>query len=234
MDLPLRRLAWISMLIVVPALGGCSASSQRADRTHGREVIEQREAFTVSDLGEVAALADLVVEGSVTERRRGPASGLEQEGIGYDQLTIAVDQTYLGTAEQRTVKVLVVGWNPRDGRPQRTAGQHVASPGSRGIWFLNQTHVPDLGDAYFVTTSAGQLLRGSDGTALTGGDQEAAAVACHRTWDDARSLIIRSTRDRPPKPKAGLLIAPEIRSADGVDGFAGNPCSSDAPSGSGV
>lgn len=199
---------------------GCS-SGDEAGSTAGAptDVVFQTEAYSVADMDEVARLSDLVIAGEVIALEPGPIVGPDREQIGYMAVEVAVNRTYFGKSES-TETVLITGYDPESGEPRRVEGTHWPSVGSRGIWFLHSTGLPGSGDAHFMSTSAGQLLQGSDGFVLSGGDQQAAAAVCGQSWDDLEALVIQavSVRDAEEPPRAGIP-SPKIR-----DDYAGNPC----------
>lgn len=214
---------------------GCAKTAQLSTRPaphRTSEVVFQREAYSVDTLGEVASLSDLIVEGSVASLVKGPIVGQGPDAIGFNELTINVLKVYQGATSSRHVRVLVTGWDPSNGQSQRVEGTHTPTSTELGIWYLHKTQLADQPDAYFVTTTAGQLLRTPAGTVATGGDQRAAAAVCGMSWDRAEALVASSTRNEPPQPEAVLRASelPDIATtSDAIDPASSNACATPDP-----
>jgi hypothetical protein len=182
-------------------------------------VVALAERFRPATLAEVAALSDLVVEGTVTRVERGPIVGDATTGLGLLRATIEVDETYRGP-RRRSVDVLVTGFRPADGEILKDDLALELDPGDHGIWFLRPAAIAGAPGAYVASTSAGTILRTDRGTSLTGGDLEAGSVTCRRSWPEVRRLVTHGI-------DAAASLAPlaaGTASPAATPGFVGNPC----------
>lgn len=209
-------------LLVGCGRGGSTASDDGSADALGpaSSVVQQSEVYSVANLNEVAALSTLAIEGDVISIKRGPTARNGPDSIGFLEVTIKPERIFLGQAPD-TVSVLVTGFHPKTGEVQRVEGIEELREGTSGIWYLRPTDADYAPDSFFVTTSAGQILREADGTADTGGSQQAASVACGKRWSEAEDLVEQSISRRGGTE----VVQPGVPSKHLRPDYAGNPCS---------
>jgi hypothetical protein len=229
-----------SVVLATAALMTSSALSKRVHRAgepaevdpldlgvgEATAVVASTDTYRPATLAELAALSTVVVEGTVRTVVEGP---VVDRGLGLLAATIDVDETYQGRP-RRTVEVLYTGYRPDDHEILRSDLALELDPGAHGIWLLRPARVGGAPGAFVLSTSAGQILRTDRGTSVTGGDSEAAAAACRRSWVRIRLLVSAGVSDG-----AGLVpLAPGAPSPHADPFFAGNPCVGSRPTRAGA
>lgn len=175
--------------------GACSALSNSTNTEFG--FVEQLEIYEVPGYAELAATADLVVEANVADVQRGPALG-DDTKLGYLDVTLEVSEWLKGGSVGGPVRVLVEGYDPDTGQDLIVVGQADVEVGQHGIWFLNESLVPD---AYHIFTTAGRVVRSDDDRAKTDGPQAPAAALCNMPWAKARQEIIAAVERSHSVPR---------------------------------
>lgn len=221
---------WFGAGVAVLAVGAGAFAAKGTDSPATRglgeptKVAYQREAYAPATLAEVATLADVVAEGTVADIRLGPKVEDGTDSFGYLVMTVDVNFSFFGTQRGEQLEVLMTGYDPSTGETMQVEGSHRLQVGTTGIWYLRGSELDAAPNAYFVATSAGEIVRGEDGLAMTGGDQQAAAQACGLPWDVVRAAVSASVESRP----VTASIEPGKPSPALDDSFAGNPCAPEA------
>ena len=174
--------------------GACSASDLSGNSTNTEfGIVWLSEVYEVPGYAELVATADLVVEANVADVQRGPALG-EEKTVGVLDVTLEVSEWLKGRSVGGTLRLFVEGYDPDTGQDLIVQGQADVEVGQHGIWFLNESLVPD---AYHIFTMAGRVVRSDDDRAKTDGPQAPAAALCNMPWAKARQEIIAAVERSP-------------------------------------
>lgn len=226
--MPRRLLLTACFLAGLVGCGNAPAShregANRPARTEagvGRPVgvVGQSELYGPATLAEVAGLSTAVVEGTVKRVEKGPTVGDEGSEIGLLRATVDVEKAYQGP-EREQIELLFTGYRPDNGDILTVEDSLPVEPGTHGIWFVRPAEIDEAPGAFYVSTSAGEIQQTDDGTAVTGGDLEASAVACRKGWPEVQEMVRLAVSE-------GADAAPLEAGADSPHAdpaFEGNPC----------
>lgn len=215
--------------LVLMAGVGCATSDKGASTEQSDEVlmVRQSEVFAPRTLNDVALLANVVVGGTVRSVEPGPTAGQGEGAVGYMVATIDVDRVYRGAPQTREVSVLVTGFEPSTGTVKRVEGVHDLDPGESGVWFLHPSGLASASDSYFVSTTAGQILKAKDGTSLSGGEQEAAGRTCGLAWSELTEEVAKVVEQTPASDASQPELMAIMDRSPSDPEFKGNPCAND-------
>ncbi len=147
------------------------------------------------DLGlrPLAALADVVVSGTVEAVERGVRVGPDPN-VSSAAVTLRVDELVRGEVEGPVKVVFLAGVH---GKPFTIPGQSVPAVGSSGVWMLAEIGREFEFDGYYPAGPSGQILfdqedrvvtGGTSGTGFARGQQEAAELG-------TRARVLERLRD---------------------------------------
>ncbi len=163
--------------------------------------------------GDIQALVDsstVVVEGTIEAIEYGPVVGDGGGAEGFLDVSVRVATSFLGAEEGAIVHALVLGYDPDSRGVQIATETHPVEIGARGVWFLRPTQLDTTGPGLYPVSSTGWIKEGSDGTAVTSGQDPVAAETCGKDMEIVsaeiqRAVAAESSQQGGPEPTGGAV-----------------------------
>lgn len=205
----LRVLSLLCAALVV----GCASDETSRDPI----VVHNLEVYSVDSYDRLAATATLVVEAKTVSIERAGTMGPAGSELGMNEATLRIRRSYKGGADGQ-VRLLYQGYDVASGREVIVDGAVPIREGEIAIWFLAST---DVGDgAYHQLSSAGRVVRGPDGLAVTAGSHPPAAAACGAAWASVQRAVSQAVEN-----SASTAPLRPLEKPPGYTGDKANECS---------